>query len=360
MVDILAGLSGGASGAATGALVGGVPGAAIGGAIGVIGGLMSSAKAAKSEKEAERYLKEARDMILNIQTPEQKAAVYEELKVQGLLTPQFEKDIAVADTEMKKIILDPRYKEAQLAALKQMQDLGKSGGLDDMDRFNIEQAQQRALGQAQAQRAQTTEEMARRGMGTSGLAMLQSQMAGQGAANAQRQAEMQVQAEARRRALESILKGGQLAGDIRGQEFGEESQKAQAQDLINRFNVQNQIGSQQRNIDRTNIAQEANLRAQQAVANANVGIRNTARDINRTAGDIAFEQQLSRAQAASGTATPLANFSLGQAQGTRDQWGNLLESATKGVSAYSDYKKANPDPKVSQNTIDYDKEYNRG
>jgi len=50
---------------------------------------------------------------------------------------------------------------------------------------------------------------------------------------------LDVSAQAQSRALQALMQGGQLGGQIRQQDFGEQSEKAQAQDAINRFNTAN-------------------------------------------------------------------------------------------------------------------------
>jgi hypothetical protein len=275
------------------------------------------------------------DMFKSIQTPEEKGIVMAELKAAGTLDPVMEQNILAGDTEMRKISLDPAYKQAQMGALKQLQDLGKSGGLDEMDKANLEAANMKARSEAQGQRQQVAEEMGRRGMSSSGLSMVQSQMAGQSAANAQRGADLQIQGEARRRALEAMLKGGQLAGDIRGQDFNEQSQAAQAQDMLNKFNVSNQLGVQSRNVGAQNTAQASNLSEAQRRLDYNT-------KLPYEQAQQSYKDKMARASGAAGQSGSLANFYGQQGQNTRDQWGNLLSAGAKGAAAYSDYKKANP------------------
>jgi hypothetical protein len=43
--------------------------------------------------------------------------------------------------------------------------------------------------------------------------------------------------DARSRAIAAMAKSGQMAGDIRGQQFSEQAARAQSQDAINRFNA---------------------------------------------------------------------------------------------------------------------------
>ncbi len=55
------------------------------------------------------------------------------------------------------------------------------------------------------------------------------------------------------------MQGGQLGGQMRSQDFGEQSSKAQAQDAISRFNAANSQSVQGQNVATKNTAQAANL-----------------------------------------------------------------------------------------------------
>jgi hypothetical protein len=293
------------------------------------------------EKKRLDLLKKARQAIQDIPNPEERIEVYKQLEQQGVLTPELEQAITVGDTALEQIKTDPRLREAQMSALGQLQELGKSGGLDQADRLNIEEARQRAASEASRQQAAVQESMARRGISGSGLEMAQRQMAGQAAANQSSMMDQRIQAEARRRALEAMMQGGQLAGSIRGQDFGEESRKKEAQDLINRFNATAMQGVGQRNAQAKNAAQEANLRAKQHADEVNVGIANREMDHRRLAPIGGFQRELAKQSAAAGNTGPLADFYKDQAQGTRDMWSGLIAQGGKAGAAFMN-KPASP------------------
>jgi hypothetical protein len=352
-------IGGAASGAAAGATVGGPWGAAIGGVagglIGGIGGYFAGAAAEKDEKARKKLLQEGIARIQAIPDPEMQKAAYGELKSQGIITPKLEQEIQIADTEMLGVQVDPRLREAQMTALGQLQELGTSGGMDAADLANIERAKQRAAAMSASQQAGIQESLARRGVGGSGLELAQRQMAAQQAANALRQQEMDVQGEARRRALQAVMQGGALAGDVRSQQFSEEARKAEAADLVNRFREQNMIGTQQRNIDRKNVAQAANLKEEQRLSEANVGLRNAEQDADWQRRQQIFNSRLSKAQAAAGQGSNLANYYGDQAQATRDMWGGLLKGVGQGAAAYQQQKNfdklyGNKSPTIDENT----------
>jgi hypothetical protein len=299
-----------------------------------ITGLMGQAQAAKSDKEKRRLLRDAAEEFKKIELPEQKQAVYEELKAAGSLTPEFEQAVITPDTEFTKVQADPQLKQAQLNALQQLKGLGESGGLDTMDQANIERAQQRAAAESASQQGVIQESLARRGMQSPGQEMVARQMAAQGQLNQLADFERQTQGEARRRALEAMVQGGSLAGNIRGQDVGEQERKAAAIDRINQMRVQNQIGLGQRNVERANQAQAGNLQNQQRIQDANVAFRNQAYDTNRAAGQKDFDNQLARARGVSGGLTGQSVAAGEQAQQQRNMWGGLAQGVSQMGSAY--------------------------
>jgi hypothetical protein len=314
-------------------------GAIAGGALGGIGGLLAAADQEKDQKKADAWLKKAAEEIANIPTPELKFQAYEELKSAGYFTPELEKEIKIADSEYEKIATDPRLKEAQMGALASLQELAKSGGLDAMDKANLEQARRRAALDSANQQAAVQESMARRGMGGSGLEMVQRQMAAQSAANQANAADLQIQGEARRRALEAMMQSGQLAGNVREQDFGEQEKIAAAKDALNKFRTTNEINRQMRNVGSTNEAGMYNLKNDQAILNANVGIRNTGKDVIRNIPQREYENQLNRAAAKGGVYREQAGAADRSAQQTGSQFSGLMAGLGQLGTAYASTKK---------------------
>jgi hypothetical protein len=320
--------------------VGNAIGAVAGGILGGIGGFLSAASQESDQKKRDRLLQQAAQEIANIPTPELKFQAYEELKSAGLFTPELEKEIKVADSEYEKIATDPRLKEAQMGALASLQDLAKSGGLDAMDKANLEQARRRAALDSANQQAAVQESMARRGIGGSGLEMVQRQMAAQSAANQANAADLQIQGEARRRALEAMQQSGQLAGNVREQDFGEQAKIAAAKDELNRFRAQNAINLQMRNVGSINEAQAKNLANQQRILDANVASRNAGMDLQRNIAQQNYQNQLSKAAAQGGVYREQAGAADRSAQQTGKMWGGLMQGIGQLGTAYAARKPA--------------------
>lgn len=334
MNGITSAISGGLGGAAAGGMTFGLPGAIGGGVLGGILGYMGAADQAKSQEERMEILRQAAAQFNNIQIPEEKARVYEELRSAGRLSPEFEAAISAPSTTMEQISVDPRLREAQMAALAQLSALGRSG-MDQKDLAEIEAARQRYAAESQAQQNAIQESMARRGLGSSGMEQVLRAQAGQQAANQMALTEQSLQGEARRRALEAIMKSGQLGGQIRTQEFDEESAKKQAQDAINRFNASLMAGRESRNVDRSNQAQASNLTQAQRLADANVALRNTAYDTNAGAAQRRFDNEMRRTAGATGFTGAAADVKADEGKYKAQMWGNIGQGATQIAQAFA-------------------------
>lgn len=157
-------------------------------------------------------------------------------------------------SEMQNIQTDPRLMQAQYDALRELETRGREGftARDELGRLKTKQdvAKENAgrLGAIQ-------QNMAARGMGGSGLDLVAQMQAAQAATEREALAGLERNAAAEQNRTAAATQGGQLAGNIRGQGFQEQSAKAQAQDLINRFNTQNSVNRSIYNnqgINRTN------------------------------------------------------------------------------------------------------------
>ncbi len=269
---------------------------------------------------------------VRVPTVEEQQVFYQLLQSQGKLTPDLEEAFRQADTELKNVRVDPRLREAQLSALRQLQEVGDSQGLDIESRAELEQMKSELGAQERGQREAIMQSMASRGMSGSGLelaSMLQSQ---QGSANRAAQSGFQIAADARRRALQAIMDSGELAGSVRSQDFGEQSAVAEAQDAINRFNTANRQDVSGRNVDRRNAAQEYNLKESQRIADTNVGIRNEQEDHNKGLIQKKFDNDYRKAAGVAGQYESAADREAAEAERKRKMWAGIGQGVGTAVA----------------------------
>lgn len=287
--------------------------------------------------------------------------------LQGQLTPEQEFAISQGDSEMNKVYTDPRLRDAQLAALSSLEDVG-SNGMTMADKANLAQIQENASMQERGNREAILQNARQRGMGGSGMEMLAQLTSGQNSANRARMEGLNVAATAQQRALDAMAQAGTLGGNIRGQDFSEGAAKATSQDAINRFNAANSQTVLGRNVDRSNTAQEKNLAARQGLANSNVDIGNDQTRYNvglsqynndvrqkkygNTMGQIDYRNQLrdkqfgNRADVAKGKAGMYqvgAGAAQAAADATRAQWAGYGQAASQGINSAANYYNANED-----------------
>lgn len=156
---------------------------------------------------------------------------------------------------------DPALRSAQMSALERLMQVGREGGMTAEDRLVQAQAEREAARYERGQREAIEQNAQARGMGGGGQSFAAQLQAQQSGAERAYMGGMDAAAQAQRRALDAVIRGGQLGGQIRGQDFDQAARKAQAADEIARFNA----GQRTR-------AGEGNRDAQFQSFNANLGV----------------------------------------------------------------------------------------
>lgn len=202
-----------------------------------------------------------------------KKILFEEFTKAGVLTPELEKEINLPPSEVAKIKEDQSLRDTQMNALQLLKQRA-SGGLGPEDRAALNEARNQMGTEEEAKKQQIIQNLQQRGQAGGG-AEIAAQLANQqGGANRASAEGDRISSLASQRALEAIGASGQLGGQIRAQDFGVNQTKATAEDEMNRFNTQNQIARQERNVQAQNQAQAANLSNAQQLQNMNVATRN--------------------------------------------------------------------------------------
>ena len=170
----------------------------------------------------------------------------------------YEEAVELGPSGMEVLQADPELVAQQKKTLGKLGQIGDEG-LTAEDVYEREQLMDRISGNEQARQKAIQREMAERGVDNSGIEIASRLQSSQSSANRARQEGQALEAEKYRRALQGITAAGSLAGQMRGQEFGEGAQKASAADQIAQFNALQRGGVQQRNI-----AQQRGIAAQKA------------------------------------------------------------------------------------------------
>lgn len=292
--------------------------------IGDVAGRIASAddreKAAKIIEETYQKIKD-----LDLHPSEATPLLLEEFKQAGIYTPELEEAIIQSASEVVQMQERPEMRESQIQALNLLKDRSESG-MTAEDRAAMNQIVDQASRETEAQEADIIRNLQQRGQAGSGAELAARLSAVQAGANRLSDQSTQQAAIAQQRALEAIKAQAGLSGDIRAQDYSTDITRAKAADELNRFNTQQQIARQQRNIGTQNIAQQQNLARQQSISDANIKMRNLEQERQRQAAARDWEKQLNLAKAQQSAAKDATDFYQGQAADTQ-KFGTGMGSA---------------------------------
>jgi len=265
-------------------------------------GLFSSLFGSAGSDKADRLNQQALDAFNAVKTPELSALQIQLDKyVQaGTLTPEQAEATLLSSNAFNDIKTDPSLVGAQKQALQQLQDTANEGGLTAIDRAKIQDVQDALNTTARGRNQALMQNAQERGIGGSNLNLQNQLMQEQAAADQASRAGTDIAAQAQARALASLQAAGQLGGQMEAQQYGEQANKATAQNAIDRFNAETQGGTNLYNVGAANQAQAANLANKQAVGNANVAAENANRQYNAQQNQVRYQDELAKAQGKAG------------------------------------------------------------
>lgn len=302
----------------------------------------AKAAQASAQASAERKHREMMNRLDAVGLPQLKDLVLTDPQLVAKMVPELEGDISELQSEMSNVSVDPRLAEAQMDALGGLQERAQ-GGLTEQDVADINLLRRQATGAIKGQDATILQNMEQRGIGGSGAELKQRQMSkeavlSRASEEADRLASQNYQAK-----MAALQGMGSMAGNIRAQEFGEQSDIAQNMDAIAKFNLQNQIGQSQRNVDRQNTAQMANISAAQNIENQRAANRSNEARYNVDQSQRQFENEMTKATGqnviSSKQADAAQQYGTNKAANTMRMWQGIGDAAMAGAKMYSSYGK---------------------
>jgi hypothetical protein len=241
---------------------------------------------------------EANALFAGVIIPEIQALGLESV---GDLSPEQIRAFLQERTAYEDIYVDPRLKAQQMDALAALQELADQGGLNAQDKALLAKIVREEDIKARGQREAIMQSAQERGIAGSGLELASQFQAQQEGATRQAIRDQEVAALAEQRKMQALLGSGEMAGQMRGQEYGEQQNLAQARDMLSRFNLANQQQTEAQNVGARNQAQQYNLANQQRIAEEN-------KKWMAMAPQQRFQNQLGLAQAQAGGLYNLANM----------------------------------------------------
>lgn len=260
---------------------------------------------------------------------EQRIAQYEKFKQQGTLTPELEAEILAGDTQLATVVTDPQYKQAQIEALTRMSRIGREGMLLQ-DQAELAKMREETAAQRRGAEGAIMQNLSARGMAGGGDELAMRMAQAQNQATQQAQADRSIAAQAQARRLQAIAQTGNMAGQMEEQDYGRQANVAQARDALSRFNIQNRIGTQQRNIGSKNVAQERNLTEAQRIADANTRLQHAQEEQRIQALQDIARQRNARSQ-------QLGQMSQQAQLGRAKAIGGAISSAGQTASSFAPY-----------------------
>jgi hypothetical protein len=241
---------------------------AIAGAAGQIGSsAVGGALAAGDKARAAKILEQILGEYGQIDVPELEKLTAEELGPSAM--------------ERVREEMDPRLREQQMRVLSQLGEFSTDG-----DSVETQAAMNNVMGdiarQESAGRNAILNNMRARGVAGSGAELAAQLSNNQAAADRAQSAGLQIGADAKRRMYDAMLAQGQMAGNVRNQEYGELSDAAKSRDLISRYNAGERSRTRDYNAQLAQRNFDNRLQLTQAKSNAAGGV---ASNLQRSAAD---------------------------------------------------------------------------
>lgn len=309
--------------------------ALIPGAASIIGGLIGADQAGDDRDAANNARNAALAQYANLTIPDieaQKLALEQYVNA-GVLSPELEQLIQMGPTAMEGISLDPMARQKQLEALEMVSGLAE-GRVQPGDIAGFELAKREASGYDQAKQGQILQEMQQRGQGGSGAELLARLKSSQSSADRLQQADLEQARKMQEARMQALSNQANMAGNLRSQDYGEQSNLAKAQDMIAQFNAQNSQNVNSRNTGARNDAQRMNLQNAQQIGNMNVDSRNKEQQYNKGLIQTQFGNQMDLASGRAAQLSGVANSRDTQAGQTAGMWGGIGQGVGQAAAAY--------------------------
>jgi hypothetical protein len=289
---------------------------------GIIGGLIGQQQAQGQAAAANNNANQANQILQQIQAAPDISAplILQQYAQSGVLTPEMEQQITAQLPA--SITTSPQYQQAQTTALQQMQQRATSG-LTAADRAALTQANLQTQAGVQGQLGAIQNQMQQQGTADSGTSLAMKLAAAQSGQNQLAQNASNVAQQSQNAAMNAAGQLGQMGSAMQQQQFQQQFQQQQANEQMQRFNIQNQLGVQQQNTQAANQAQAANLANQQSLANQNVSTANQAAQQNKQNALSQYGANVNTAQIQAGGYNNLAGLNQQQAQQSAQAGANI-------------------------------------
>lgn len=302
----------------------------------IVGGLVGNLMGQGDRNKAKAAMKQAMAELEAVGYPPDlsKEIIFKQFEQVGILTPELEEDLQLAQSEFSMIKEDANLRNTQLEALNKFKQQA-TGGIAGDERAAMNEILQKQRQEQQAAQQNILADAQRRGQsggGNSLIAQLQATQSAAGQASNQGMDLMSLLAQRVRQGTQDMSGAAQ---NVRTQDYNVASDKANAIDARNQFLYNNSMARQNRNVDRNNNAQSDNLQNEQRVQDANTNLANNESLRQNQAQRDYYTDKLSLATAKANAATGQANYYQGQAQNTANMGAQIGAGVGQGVAGYA-------------------------
>lgn len=197
----------------------------------------------------------------------------------GDISPEQAVAHTVGKSAFNDIISDPKLRAQQLDVIDRLDEVSRKG-YTDIERAAIQKSLDQVQTRIRGENEGIKQDLRDRGLYNSGRELVMRQMAQQAGTNLASQNALDVQAEGLKRALDALGQSGQLATTTRGQDWSENSAKAQANDQTNQFNANMSTQVALANMNAANQAKLTNASNSLNAQLANMNAANQASQFN--------------------------------------------------------------------------------
>lgn len=325
--------------------MGAVTAAVIGGAAMVGSTYMAGQEAKKGRKAAERMAQKGAEAFAAVDLPDIEKQKIQLLasELQGEYRPELEQALGLGPSAMEDISADEQLLQAQRDSLEGISEIAE-GGMTEADLAANREIRREIDQSAAARQKAVLNQMAQRGVLGSGMELAAQLSAQQEAADRQSRAGDTLTQQAQARALAALQNQGSMAGQMRGQDFSEDSAVARARDAIDKFNTVNRQSVIQRNISEQNRAQAANLAARQAQADQAAALRNQQEMYNKGLIQQQYDNEMRRAAGLSNQYANVGAAQQGAANARAQQIAGIGSAIGNIAGAFGNMSAAKPTP----------------
>ena len=170
---------------------------------------------------------------------------------------------SLGESQMGGISTDPRYKEAELSALRDLETQSREG-FSAADRASMARTEMEANRANRGRQGAIQQNMQARGMGGSGMDLVAQMASAQDANDMEALKALEREGQAQNLRQGAASRAGGMATNMQQRDFSQAAQKAQAADQIARFNNQLSNSGNEANWNRANMVGDKNVAARTA------------------------------------------------------------------------------------------------